>query len=68
MSDNNVVEIEENLPHFDIIGLSGNHHIIPVMTVERMADGTMPLRFPDQEDHDDDMIRGILLEWLEMKA
>jgi len=63
-----VVDIEENMPHFGIQGHSGNYHVIPVVTIERIANGSLPLLCEGQEECDKDMIRGIILEWLELKG
>ncbi|MBL4664300.1 MAG: hypothetical protein JKY22_12285 [Flavobacteriaceae bacterium] len=63
-----VVEIEEAMPHFMIIGHTGITHIIPVGAVKKMANGKNKLINKGQEDVDIDLIQGIIREWLEMKG
>ena len=38
MSDNNVVNIEQNMPHFTIMGPSGNYHVFPVENIKLIID------------------------------
>ncbi len=65
MSENNIHNIVEGMPHFTIVGLSGDVYVVPVRVIERMAEGELTL-FPnnDKMGKDTDLILGIIKDWL----
>jgi len=59
-----VIDIEENTPHACVVGPLNEPHIIPVEAIRRMASGENQLIQCGQEDEDEDLIRGLLRDWL----
>ena len=62
----NIISIEKNIPYCCIVGPKNEPHIVPLQVIERIANGTLPLRMKGQEESDDDMIRGIIMDWLKI--
>lgn len=63
-----VVDIEEAMPHLCIVGESGKPHIVPVKCVLDMASGKLSLINKGQELVDEDLIRGIIKEFLSLNG
>ena len=55
--------IEEAMPHFTISSPKGVH-VVPVETVCKLANGSLPLFNKEQLDDDVDLLRGIIEDWL----
>ena len=55
----NIENIEKNTPHACISGPSGNVHVISVRAIDNIVDGKLCLH-----DVDEDLIRGIIKDWL----
>jgi len=64
----NVVDLEEAMQHFMIIGESGDPHVIPIEAIKKMVNGKNKLINKGQESVDEDLIKGIIREWLEFKG
>jgi len=60
----NIVDIEDQTPHFCIHGVNNNVHIVSKKRLQRIVIGKSELVRKDQEDSGSDMIRGIIREWL----
>jgi len=59
-----VIDIESNMPHACIIGPLNEPHVIPIQALKRMAKGSINIINKGQEREDEDMIRGLICDWL----
>lgn len=63
-----VIDIEEAMPHFCIIGPKNEPHVVPVDCIVAMAEGRIELTREGQLNCDIDLIQGILIDWLRQQG
>lgn len=59
----NVINIADHKPHVGVFTPDGNVHVIPVVTLQNIADGKMSI---DDVADRDQVIRAIIAEWLRL--
>ena len=64
-----VVDIEEGMAHCVVVGPMNEPHVVPLSVIERLGNGSLPLIINEsQREADEDLIRGIISDWLRVRS